>query len=73
MAFAQSVKDTAMKRAHGCRECTRSSCVYSGRCTMGGAEFNHKRSQRSGSSDGLANCEVPCAQYHKNTRSYGAH
>lgn len=73
MAFPQSVKDAAMKRAGRRCECKRSACNHSGRCTKGGVEFNHIKSQRAGGGDTLANCEVLCVQCHKNTKSYGVH
>ena len=73
MALPQTVKDAAIKRAGGKCECRRSTCSHSGRCTKSGVEYNHKKSQRTGGSDTLANCEVLCVQCHKNTKSYGAH
>ena len=74
MAFAQSVKDSAYKRAGGRCECRRSTCGHNFRCNRplaAGWEAHHIVSQLAGGSDALVNCEALCLACHRNTLSYG--
>lgn len=77
MAFSDSTKDAAHRRAGGQCECTRIlACNHgSGRCTAklgrNQGHFHHRTAQSAGGSDGLANCEHLCVACHRNTGSYG--
>jgi 5-methylcytosine-specific restriction endonuclease McrA len=74
MAFPQTVKDAAYRRAGGRCECTRTSCGHIGRCPRplsAGWEAHHIVSQLAGGADTLANCEALCLACHRDTLSYG--
>ena len=75
MAFPESVKAAAYRRAGGRCECPRSNCHGSGRCTarLGRhqGQFHHRRSLLAGGSDVLANSEHLCVHCHWKTGSHG--
>lgn len=86
MPFSNSVVQEKFQRVGGRCECVRTNCSHPGnpdRCTRKfsfsdrdtadgrGWQANHKISQASGGSDGIANCEILCIPCHKNTRSFG--
>ena len=76
MAFSQSVKDDAHKRAGGKCECTRKTCTHhTGRCNAsliyGKWEAHHITAVSAGGGDTLSNCEALCGTCHKNTGTYG--
>jgi 5-methylcytosine-specific restriction endonuclease McrA len=75
VAFPQSVKDQAKKRAGGRCECTRTrhtnEAKHAGRCPKAGVEYHHKVSVKANGSDTLGNCEFLCRACHQGTGSYG--
>lgn len=77
MAFPQSVKDAAFKRAGERCECDRKSHPKHprGRCETAisrlSVDYHHVLSAKAGGPDTLANCEALCRRCHKLTRSYG--
>lgn len=76
MAFAQGVKDQALKDAGYRCQCTRQCPHHSGRrcnatLTQGNWEAHHIVSLDAGGADTLSNCEALCIRCHTNTLSYG--
>lgn len=69
MAFSQTTKDEALKRAGGRCECERGSHPHFGRCgSTYNLEYHHKLAVASGGSDALSNCEVLCNDCHQRVR-----
>jgi hypothetical protein len=75
MAFSQTVKDEAYRRAGGKCECTMSVCkTHSGRCNKAlGSNWHahHIHSQAADGPDTLSNCLAMCIACHENTPTYG--
>ena len=65
MAFSSTVKLAALQRADGRCECTQPRHAHGGRCqhrvTLATAHFQHVVLHSRHGHDGLANCEVVCA------------
>jgi 5-methylcytosine-specific restriction endonuclease McrA len=65
MAFSSTVKLAALQRADGRCECTRARHAHAGPCTqrvtLATARFQHVVPRSRHGHDGLANCEVLCA------------
>jgi len=67
MAFSESVKEQALKRAGGKCECTMKCSHHTGRCNAllsGGWHLRHRTAIVSGGDDTLSNCLVMCATCH---------
>lgn len=76
MAFSETVKDEAFRRAGGkCERCGKvcRRVLTDYEYTYPGFEFHHKTSVQAGGGDGLSNCEFLCAACHEGTLSYGRH
>lgn len=73
MAFSETTKDLALKRANNRCECTRKHSGHPyGRCpNTRNLEFHHITAISSGGSDNLSNCEVLCHDCHVLTQTYG--
>jgi 5-methylcytosine-specific restriction endonuclease McrA len=77
MAFSETTKGEAFKRAGGQCECRRASCTVhtSMRCPTrltGNWHAHHRTAVASGGNDSLSNCEALCIPCHKQTETYGA-
>jgi 5-methylcytosine-specific restriction protein A len=80
VAFNETTKQAALRRAGGQCECRRLSCsehpaTYrcQTRLAAGRFHFHHKTAVASGGDDSLSNCEVLCIPCHERTQTYGAH
>jgi HNH endonuclease len=75
MAFSQTTKEAAYRRAGGRCECTMRTCSHhTGRCNAtlrGGWHAHHKTSVAAGGDDDLGNCLAMCVTCHRNTATYG--
>ena len=63
MAFSDSVKNAAFRRAGGRCECRRRVCGHAGRCSKSlanGWHAHHITSQAAAGADTLSNCEALC-------------
>jgi 5-methylcytosine-specific restriction endonuclease McrA len=69
MAFSETTKEEALRRAGGMCECERGSHGHIGRCySTDQLEYHHKTAVASGGSDALSNCEVLCHDCHQQVR-----
>ncbi len=75
MAFNDSDRQAAYRRAGGMCECKMATCNHIlGRCysTLGSDwELHHQHSQAAGGSDALSNGIAMCIPCHQRTRTYG--
>lgn len=75
MAFSESTKIQAKKRAGNQCECGREVCGHTGRCNAilypGTWHAHHRTALDAGGSDDLSNCEALCIPCHENTGTYG--
>jgi len=77
MAFSQTVKDQAYRRAGGKCECEMKNCSKhrsGSRCNASlanGWHAHHIHSQAANGPDTLSNCLAMCVACHENTRTYG--
>ena len=76
MAFPQSVRVKAYRRAGGQCECTRPDCGHWGRCPAALVDdwhAHHRQPQAADGPDTLDNCEALCVPCHRNTHGETMH
>ena len=75
MAFSESVKWEAWKRADGrCEGCGKQLSLWNHNEGEWGAwEAHHKTSVAAGGQDTLSNCKILYLECHKKTYTYGSH
>jgi 5-methylcytosine-specific restriction endonuclease McrA len=65
MPFSDHTQREVRRRAHGVCECSLDACPHFGHCRSSGAEFHHKRSEKSGGTDETTNCLFLCKSCHQ--------